>query len=72
MSALVLRGLLIFFVEKSYEKSTDIHSENLTALNDLLLNKKLAGRIDLVYIDPPFSTGSVFSITNGRAATIRQ
>ncbi|GAB1366861.1 hypothetical protein MASR1M36_17320 [Candidatus Cloacimonadaceae bacterium] len=51
-------------------KNLLIHSENLAALNDLLLNKKLAGRIDLVYIDPPFSTGSVFSITNGRAATI--
>ncbi len=47
-----------------------IHSENLAALNYLLQDKKLAGQIDLIYIDPPFSTGSVFSITNGRAATI--
>lgn len=46
-----------------------IHSENLEALNYLLANG-YRGKVDLVYIDPPFATGSNFTITNGRAATI--
>ncbi len=47
-----------------------IKSENLTALNYLLVEKGLKGKVDLVYIDPPFATGSDFTITDGRAATI--
>lgn len=46
-----------------------IHSENLEALNYLIANG-YRGKVDLVYIDPPFATGSNFTITNGRAATI--
>ncbi len=30
----------------------------------------LKGKIDLVYIDPPFATGGNFTITDGRASTI--
>jgi len=30
----------------------------------------MKGRIDLVYIDPPFATGGNFTITDGRASTI--
>lgn len=46
-----------------------IHSDNLVALNYLLSNG-LKGKIDLVYIDPPYATGGNFTITNGRATTI--
>ena len=36
-----------------------------------LLDNGYEGRIDLVYIDPPFATGGIFSIdTNGRVSTI--
>ncbi|MDR0547386.1 MAG: site-specific DNA-methyltransferase, partial [Dysgonamonadaceae bacterium] len=46
-----------------------IHADNLTGLN-YLLNNNLRGKIDLVYIDPPYATGGNFTITNGRATTI--
>ena len=46
-----------------------IHSDNLFALQYLLSNG-FAGKIDLVYIDPPYATGGSFTITNGRASTI--
>jgi adenine-specific DNA-methyltransferase len=46
-----------------------IKSDNLVALNYLLKNN-FKGKIDLVYIDPPYATGGNFTITNGRATTI--
>ena len=47
-----------------------IQGDNIKGLNYLLNDQNLKGKIDLVYIDPPFATGSVFTITNGRASTI--
>ncbi|MBR5642551.1 MAG: site-specific DNA-methyltransferase [Salinivirgaceae bacterium] len=46
-----------------------IHGDNLQGLQ-YLLNNGYAGKIDLVYIDPPFATGGNFTITDGRASTI--
>ena len=46
-----------------------IHSDNIKGLQ-YLLNNGFAGKIDLVYIDPPFATGGNFTITDGRASTI--
>jgi len=51
-------------------KSLLLYSENIKGLNYLLNNQNLKGKIDLVYIDPPFATGGNFTITNGRSATI--
>ena len=47
-----------------------IKADNIKALEYLLTEKNLQGCIDLVYIDPPFSTGNNFTITNDRANTI--
>lgn len=47
-----------------------IHSNNLIALKQLITKYNLAGKIDLIYIDPPFATNNTFTITNGRANTI--
>ncbi|MEW6607120.1 MAG: site-specific DNA-methyltransferase [bacterium] len=47
-----------------------IKGDNIQGLNYLLQNKNFKGRIDLVYIDPPFATGGNFTITDGRASTI--
>lgn len=47
-----------------------ISGDNLKALDYLLNHRNLKGKIDLVYIDPPFATNGRFTITNGRAATI--
>lgn len=47
-----------------------IQAENSIALLFLLNDKNLKGKIDLIYIDPPFATNNHFTITNGRATTI--
>ncbi len=47
-----------------------IQAENLKGLHYLLEQEKLAGKIDLVYIDPPFATGNDFSVGEQRSATI--
>ena len=47
-----------------------IQGSNTDGLNYLLERKNLKGKIDLVYIDPPFSTNGNFTITDGRASTI--
>ncbi len=47
-----------------------IKGDNIQGLYYLLNDRKLKGKIDLVYIDPPFATGSDFTITDGRASTI--
>ncbi len=47
-----------------------IQGDNIEGLNYLLTDKKLKGKVDLVYIDPPFATGGNFTITDGRATTI--
>ncbi|MCC6125561.1 MAG: site-specific DNA-methyltransferase [Pirellulales bacterium] len=47
-----------------------IKGDNLKALKYLLEVRNLAGRIDLVYIDPPFATNGNFTITDGRTSTI--
>ena len=47
-----------------------IYGDNIKGLKYLLDEKNLKGKIDLVYIDPPFATNGKFTITNGRASTI--
>ena len=47
-----------------------IQGDNVEGLNYLLFEKNLKGKIDLVYIDPPFATNGNFTITDGRATTI--
>ncbi|MBS1647807.1 MAG: site-specific DNA-methyltransferase [Bacteroidetes bacterium] len=47
-----------------------IQANNLVALKQLITKHNLAGKIDLIYIDPPFATNNTFTITNGRANTI--
>ncbi|MBW1615502.1 MAG: site-specific DNA-methyltransferase [Deltaproteobacteria bacterium] len=47
-----------------------IKGDNIDALDYLIKDRDLKGKIDLVYIDPPFATNGNFTITNGRASTI--
>ena len=47
-----------------------IKGDNVKAINLLLNEKDLKGKIDLIYIDPPFATNGYFTITDGRATTI--
>lgn len=47
-----------------------IHGDNLATLKFLLDDYGLAGKVDLVYIDPPFATNGHFKISKDRANTI--
>lgn len=47
-----------------------LFGDNLQGLQYLLDERKLYGQVDLVYIDPPFSTGTNFTITKERSSTI--
>ncbi|MBT3209325.1 MAG: site-specific DNA-methyltransferase [Bacteroidetes bacterium] len=47
-----------------------IKGENIEALDLLIKDRNLKGKIDLIYIDPPFATNGNFTITDGRATTI--
>jgi adenine-specific DNA-methyltransferase len=47
-----------------------IKADNLIALKWLIEKKKLVGKIDLIYIDPPFSTNNLFTLDDDRANTI--
>ncbi|MBX2930559.1 MAG: site-specific DNA-methyltransferase [Chitinophagaceae bacterium] len=47
-----------------------IQANNLVALKQLITQHNLAGKIDLIYIDPPFATNNIFTITEGRASAI--
>ena len=47
-----------------------IEGDNIKGLSYLLRERNLQEKIDLVYIDPPFATGSNFTITEDRATTI--
>lgn len=51
-------------------KNLLLKGENLIGLNYLLEKEKLKGKVDLIYIDPPFATGNNFIISEGRTATI--
>jgi len=47
-----------------------VHGNNLATLKTLLEDYKLKGKIDLIYIDPPFATNGQFKISDDRASTI--
>lgn len=51
-------------------KNLLIKSDNKQALHYLLTEEKLEGKVDLIYIDPPFATNSNFTMTDDRASTI--
>jgi len=50
------------------QKNTLIQGENLSVLHNL--RNDYTGKIDLIYIDPPFSTNMVFTIGETRVSTI--
>lgn len=50
-------------------KNKLVHADNLLALKTLLINN-YAGKVDLIYIDPPFATNGHFKISDDRVSTI--
>ena len=57
-------------VNETVSSNLLIKADNLIALKWLIEKKGLVGKIDLVYIDPPFSTNNLFTIDDERANTI--
>jgi adenine-specific DNA-methyltransferase len=57
-------------INKSLSSNILIKANNLEALKQLTTKHNLAGKIDLIYIDPPFATNNTFTITDDRASTI--
>lgn len=55
-------------VKIQLNKSILIQGDNFDVLSSSL--DSLSQRIDLVYIDPPFNTNSIFTVSKGRASTI--
>ena len=51
------------------KKNLLLQCENLDGLN-FLLDNNFSRKIDLIYIDPPFSTNNIFTVESGRASTI--
>lgn len=47
-----------------------IFGENLLVLKNLIAQQGWAGKIDLVYIDPPFATNNTFTFSSERTSTI--
>jgi adenine-specific DNA-methyltransferase len=56
------------FNGKILAKNILIKGENLSVLQKL--RESYTGKIDLIYIDPPFSTNRIFTIGNDRASAI--
>jgi adenine-specific DNA-methyltransferase len=56
----------------SSAKNKLIQGNNIEVLKALIDDYKLKGKIDLVYIDPPFATNNNFKISRDRANTISQ
>lgn len=47
-----------------------IMGDNLPALKTLLSEYGMGGKVDLIYVDPPFATGCVFKVGDGRTSTM--
>lgn len=63
---------LMFVGGNKEAKSMLVKGENLTVMKHLLDKFGLKGKVDLVYIDPPFGTMNTFRMDNDKANTISQ
>ena len=50
------------------DSSFVVHGDNFSAMAAMLPRYK--GKIDLVYIDPPFNTDQIYSVSSGRVSTV--
>lgn len=68
----ILKTLPTFQFSDSIQENKNllIHGDNLEALRILLHNSNLKGKVDLIYIDPPFATNGTFTINSERTSTI--
>lgn len=55
---------------KKEKKNKLFYGENTIILKSLIEDFGLRGEVDLIYIDPPFSTNNIFTFSEGRSNTI--
>jgi len=55
---------------KKDKKNKVFYGENTIILKSLIEDFDLGGKIDLIYIDPPFATNNIFTFSEGRSNTI--
>jgi adenine-specific DNA-methyltransferase len=60
----------ISFNKKLHQDNNLIYGDNIEVLKKLLYEKNFKGKVDLVYIDPPFATNTKFKIGKNRTSTI--
>jgi adenine-specific DNA-methyltransferase len=57
-------------INQSVGKNLLIQGDNLLILKKLATSGGLVGKIDLIYIDPPFATNNTFTLGENRVSTI--
>jgi adenine-specific DNA-methyltransferase len=60
----------LFFTPGNHLTNKLIKGNNLNVLKTLLADYDLGGKVDLVYIDPPFATNGHFKISEDRANSV--
>lgn len=60
----------IFPDKPTKSKNKLIKGDNLAVMQALMSQHKLISKVDLVYIDPPFSTNTVFRVSEDRGSTV--
>ncbi|MFI3290481.1 MAG: DNA methyltransferase [Opitutales bacterium] len=68
----ILNDEVLFDFDQEWHSNSNklIFAENLQALKLILKKYDLKGKVDLIYIDPPFATNKKFKISKKRASTI--
>ncbi len=64
------KAKLVYVAGQKGSRNKLIQGNNLEVLKTLLEDYNLKGKIDLVYIDPPFATNGDFKISDDRANTV--
>lgn len=71
-SAILDRPSLFSLGAQSLHLPLLLKGDNLDWLSALYQHKTKLGSIDLIYIDPPYATGQIFTVGENRVATISQ
>ncbi len=64
------KNIKIDFTNQFTHNNALIQGDNIEILKKLLFEENMKGKIDLVYIDPPFATNTKFKIGKNRVSTI--
>jgi len=64
------KNITIKFTNSFNHNNTLIYGDNIEVLKKLLYEENMQGKIDLVYIDPPFATNTKFKIGKNRVSTV--